>query len=229
VSLSIIILALIFFADSYGWQIKRYPLIDKIIKGRIRQFKEENIIIKVSFKGVEIGFNFLLLFTCFLPEHIHIYFSIAAMIILGVIIITYFIRKDLTPSIIEIALFLLIPFLVYFSEKDVTYLKDTVLLKAYIFSFGILIFFVLMTLRFTRRSGFKTTPMDFLILFVALVVPNLPDEKIKNWQMGIVAAKIIALFFCYEVLKGELRLNTRRLAVTSVLALLIISIRGFVG
>jgi UDP-GlcNAc:undecaprenyl-phosphate GlcNAc-1-phosphate transferase len=118
---------------------------------------------------------------------------------------------------------------VYFSEKDVTYLKDTVLLKAYIFSFGILIFFVLMTLRFTRRSGFKTTPMDFLILFVALVVPNLPDEKIKNWQMGIVAAKIIALFFCYEVLKGELRLNTRRLAVTSVLALLIISIRGFVG
>jgi UDP-GlcNAc:undecaprenyl-phosphate GlcNAc-1-phosphate transferase len=71
--------------------------------------------------------------------------------------------------------------------------------------------------------------MDFLILFIALVVPNLPDEQIKSWQMGLVAAKIIALFFTYEILKGELRLNTKGLNLTTVAALLIISLRGFIG
>jgi UDP-GlcNAc:undecaprenyl-phosphate GlcNAc-1-phosphate transferase len=71
--------------------------------------------------------------------------------------------------------------------------------------------------------------MDFLILFVALVVPYLPDEKIRDWQMGFVAAKIVVLFFTYEVLKGELRMDTRRLKIAGILALMIISARGFIG
>jgi UDP-GlcNAc:undecaprenyl-phosphate GlcNAc-1-phosphate transferase len=227
--LAVIILIFIFFADSYGWKIRRFAVVDTIIKGRIRKLKEEHVIIKVSFKSVEIGFNFLLLFTCFLPEHINVFFSIAAIFILGIILITYFARRNWTSGIIEIALFLMIPFLIYFSEKNVNYLNNTTLIKSYTFSFGILILFVLLTLKFTRRSGFKTTPMDFLILFIALVVPNLPDEQIKSWQMGLVAAKIIALFFTYEILKGELRLNTKGLNLTTVAALLIISLRGFIG
>ena len=30
------------------------------------------------------------------------------------------------------------------------------------------------------QKGFKTSPMDFLILFIALVVPNLPDERMAH-------------------------------------------------
>jgi UDP-GlcNAc:undecaprenyl-phosphate GlcNAc-1-phosphate transferase len=64
---------------------------------------------------------------------------------------------------------------------------------------------------------------------VALVVPNLPDERIQTWQMGLVAAKIVVLFFTYEVLKGELRLDTKRLDITGIMALMVISIRGLIG
>jgi UDP-GlcNAc:undecaprenyl-phosphate GlcNAc-1-phosphate transferase len=88
---------------------------------------------------------------------------------------------------------------------------------------------VLLTLKFTRRKGFKTTPMDFLILFVAFVLPNLPDERIQHWQMGFVATKIVVLFFTYEILKGELRLNTKKVTYTGVMALMIIALRGFIG
>jgi UDP-GlcNAc:undecaprenyl-phosphate GlcNAc-1-phosphate transferase len=123
----------------------------------------------------------------------------------------------------------MIPFLVYFSEIDVIYLADTVLQKAYTFSFGFLILFVLLTLKFTRRDGFKTTPLDFLILFIAFVVPNLPDERIQTWQMGLIAAKIVVLFFTYEVLKKELRTDKKRLTAASIMTLILISIRGFIG
>jgi UDP-GlcNAc:undecaprenyl-phosphate GlcNAc-1-phosphate transferase len=71
--------------------------------------------------------------------------------------------------------------------------------------------------------------MDFLILFVALVVPYLPDEQIRDWQMGLIAAKIVVLFFTFEVLKGELRMDTTKLGIAGILALLIISLRGFIG
>jgi UDP-GlcNAc:undecaprenyl-phosphate GlcNAc-1-phosphate transferase len=132
-------------------------------------------------------------------------------------------------AVIDISIFLMIPFLVYLSERDVAYLINTTLIKAYVLSYGFLIFFVLLTLKFTRRNGFKTNPMDFLIILLALVVPNLPDERIKSWQMGLIATKIIAMFFTYEILKGELRFDTRKLEITAVIALLIISVRGFVG
>jgi len=222
-------LVTIFLAERKGLKVKRFDFIDKVVKVQLRQLREENAIIKLSFKAVEIGFIFLLLFSCFLPHHIHIYFSLASMAILGMILLSWQLQKTWTALIIEIAVFIMIPFLVYLSEKDVAYLMNTTLVKAYASSFGVLILFVLLTLKFSRRKGFKTTPMDFLILFVALVVPYLPDEKIRDWQMGFVAAKIVVLFFTYEVLKGELRMDTRRLKIAGILALMIISARGFIG
>jgi UDP-GlcNAc:undecaprenyl-phosphate GlcNAc-1-phosphate transferase len=151
------------------------------------------------------------------------------MAILMIILLIWWLRKRWTASLIEISIFLMIPFVVYLSEKDVVYLMNTTLVKAYSFSFGVLIVFVLLTLKFTRRKGFTTTPTDFLILFVALVVPYLPDERIRDWQMGLVAAKIVVLFFTYEVLKGELRMETKKLGIVGIMVLMIISFRGFVG
>jgi len=222
-------LSAIFLAESKGFKIKRFDFIDKVVMLHLRKLREENVIIKLSFKAVGIGFIFLLLYSCFLPLHIHIYFSLSSMAMLGIILLTWRLRKAWALSIIEISIFLMIPFLVYLSEKDVVYLMNTTLAKAYSFSFGVLIVFVLLTLKFTRRKGFKTTPMDFLILFVALVVPYLPDERIRDWQMGLVAAKIVVLFFTFEVLKGELRMDTKKLGVAGILALIIISLRGFIG
>jgi UDP-GlcNAc:undecaprenyl-phosphate GlcNAc-1-phosphate transferase len=223
------IILVIFIAEDRGWRIKRYPIVDVVIKGRIRKLREEQVIIKFSFKAVEIGFISLLIFTCFLPRHIHIYLSLAAISFLVVIAIAWQFKKDWASYLIEISIFLMIPFLAYLSETDVVYLKHTMLKSAYTYSFGALIVFVLLTLKFTRRKGFQTTPLDFLILIVALVVPNLPDERIQHWQMGIIATKIVVLFFTYEILKGELRLNTKKLGFTCVITLLIISFRGFIG
>jgi UDP-GlcNAc:undecaprenyl-phosphate GlcNAc-1-phosphate transferase len=151
------------------------------------------------------------------------------MALLVFILLTWKIKREWTAPVIEVSIFLMIPFLVYLSEKDVAYLVNTTLIKAYALSFVILIFFVLLTLKFTRRKGFKTTPMDYLILIIALVVPNLPDERIRVWQMGLVAAKIIVLFFTYEIIKGELRLDTKKLEITGIIALLVISLRGMIG
>jgi len=218
-----------YFVAKNGWKIKRYDFIDKIVKHRLRTLKNETSLIKFSFKGAEIVFISLIICSCFLPAHLNIYFSFFAMASLFLIILTWLIKKEWTSGLIEITIFLLIPFLVYFSEKDTVYLLNTTLKNAYTLSFGVLTICTLLTLKFTRRSGFKTTPMDILILLFALVIPNLPDERIQSWQMGLVAAEIVVLFFSYEVLKVELRLKTKKLSVATLVALSIISLRGFIA
>ena len=42
-----------------------------------------------------------------------------------------------------------------------------------------------------RKDGFKSTPLDFLIVFLAVVVPNLPEQNLRAYSMGLVAAKTI--------------------------------------
>ena len=223
------IILCIFVADYRGWRMKRYPIIDNVIKGPFRKLREEHVIIKISFKAVEIGFISILILTCFLPRQIPIYFSVSALILLITLLIIWQVKTKGASVIAEISIFLMIPFLVYLGQTNVHYLRDTFLIKTYNFSYGILIIFVLLTLKFTRRHGFKTSPMDFLIIIIAIVLPNLPDERIQHWQMGFVAAKIVVLFFTYEVLKGELRMDTKKLGVAGIIALLIISVRGFIG
>jgi UDP-GlcNAc:undecaprenyl-phosphate GlcNAc-1-phosphate transferase len=219
----------VFLAIRNNWRINRSDFIDKIIKGRLRILRDEYAIIKFSFQASEIVFVSLLILSCFLPVQISIYFSYFSMAFLCLIILTWFIKKNWAHNIIEICIFLMIPFLVYFSEKDTAYLIHTTLKNAHTLSFGVLTIFTLLTLKFTRRHGFKTTPMDILILIFALVIPNLPDERIQSWQMGLIAAKIVVLFFSYEVLKGELRFKTAKLNITAVIALSVISLRGIIG
>jgi len=223
------ILTAIFIADRNGWQIKRYDIIDIAIKGRLRNLREKNVLIKVAFKTVETGFIFLLIFNCFLPKHIHIYFSLITTVILIILLLTRQFKKDWVAKFLDITVFMMIPFLVYFSEKNVGYLVDTFLIQAYNLSFGVLFIFVILTLKFTKREGFKSNPMDFLLISIALVVPNLPDPNIREWQMGLIAAKIIVFFFSYEILKGELRFELKNLEIASIAVLLIISARGLIG
>jgi hypothetical protein len=58
------------------------------------------------------------------------------------------------------------------------------------------------------------------------VVPNLPDARIEQRNLGLLSAKIIVLFFGCEVLMGELRGNYRSLFCTTLGTLGLAGIRG---
>ena len=102
--------------------------------------------------------------------------------------------------------------------------------NVYHLAFGVMVLFVILTLKFTRRrKGFKTTPMDFLVLFIALLVPNIPDTRILNMHMGMIAAQMIAFLFGFEVLIGELRGELKRQTIFVALAFAIIPIKYLWG
>lgn len=79
-------------------------------------------------------------------------------------------------------------------------------------------------LRLSQDRLFVLTPLDLIVLFVALVVPSLPatSELPQNGALGI--AKLVVLFYAIEALVSrlELRVVWLRLAVASVLTGLIL-------
>jgi len=82
----------------------------------------------------------------------------------------------------------------------------------------------MLRLRLARDRRFELTPLDLIVLFVALVIPSLPGSigLPQGGALGI--AKLVVLFYAVEVLisRMEMRVVWLRISVVSVLAGLII-------
>jgi UDP-GlcNAc:undecaprenyl-phosphate GlcNAc-1-phosphate transferase len=204
-------------------------ILDRQIKGRLRILKERHIIIQFGFKTITVGIPALFIIACFIPRQIPAYISLFSFALMVTILISWLRKRSWNSNLMRVSLYLLIPFLIFFGEKNTGPWINDIFLRSYNYAYIVIVFFVILTLRLTRRKGFKATPMDFLILFIALIIPNLPDAQIKSYQMGWVASKIIALYFSFEVLNGELRGELNKLIIPVLGAMGIISLRGFLG
>jgi UDP-GlcNAc:undecaprenyl-phosphate GlcNAc-1-phosphate transferase len=203
--------------------------VDNVIKGKLRVLREKQLVIRACFRVLEFGTYLLLVFTCLVPAHVPGYVSWLTLALLAVLGAARVFKRQWMGGALQLSLYLFIPFVIYLSESHMALWMHNPLVQPYNLSFGVLALVVILTLKFTRRTkGFKVTPMDFLILFIALVLPNLPDAQIRSYHMGLLAAKIIVLFFTCEVLIGELRGRVNRLALATVGALVIMSVRGFI-
>lgn len=225
-----IFLSLFFLAGKKAWRFRRINIIDKAIKGRLALMKEEGLLIKIPFKCVEAGIPLLLIFTGFLPMRIPRFFLSIAIGLIMLIAATWLFKRKWLRGALTFSLYCFIPIIIYLTNAgnhDVAQMST--FFKIYNLLFLALIFFVVMTLRFTqRRKGFKATTMDFLILFVALVAPYLAGTYSEYKELGAVAAKSIALYFSYEVLIGELRGRYNRLTLATIAALCVIAVRGLI-
>jgi UDP-GlcNAc:undecaprenyl-phosphate GlcNAc-1-phosphate transferase len=228
---SILIVGSFVIADVSGYRLKRYNIIDKVIKGKLKVLKERGILIIVSFQIVEYGIPFLLIFTCFIPRAIPGFLSIISAMLIVLIIIIWFLKKSWLRVILTLTLYLLVPLVVYLSTTE-TRVPESLYYVEVLYNslFVFLVFFVILTLKFTRRRrGFKVTPMDFLIFFIALAAPYIAGMYTVHKGIGTVTAKTIMLFFSYEVLIGELRGRFDKLTFTTICVLIAITARGLLG
>jgi UDP-GlcNAc:undecaprenyl-phosphate GlcNAc-1-phosphate transferase len=214
-------------ADRYNWKLQRYDLIDYLIKGRLRVLKEKNILIKVVFRVVEFAVPGLLIMTCLLPVETPAYISWIFLAFAALTAATWIFTKPWLIGMLRVAFYLMVPLIIRLGKvSPAAWMNDRAMLL-YNLSFVALMLFVVLTLKFTRRtSGFKATPLDYLILLIALVVPNLPDPRLQSLKMGFLAVKIIVFYFSFEVLVGELRGRLTRPAAAIIAALLLVAFRG---
>lgn len=224
-----VILIGFFLAERSRWRLKRYELLDGIIKGKLRVLKERQVLIKVCFYGVAYGTPALYLITCLLPATVPWYLSTGSLGLAVLLLLCLIFTRPYLAYMVRIALYLSVPFLIYHGEVGMVSVMTPFLVKIYNLMFGLMVTFSVLTMKFTRRrKGFKTTPTDFLILFVALVVPNLPDFQNETVPMGMIAVKMIVFFFSYEVLIGELRGEVGKLGWATLMALLVLGAKGFI-
>lgn len=88
--------------------------------------------------------------------------------------------------------------------------------------FGALGISLVMAYRFTRNRNFSVTPTDFLIIFIALVVPTVSSSLFPQNNITEVAIKVLILFYAVELIVSQAagRLLVLRLVLACVMSLL---------
>ena len=225
---SILIILGFIVTDRSGWKIEREYSLKKLLQEKLVVLGKSNLPIKICFKIVEYGIPLILIFTSLLAANTPDYFAYFSLGLIALILATRLSGRIRNVGGLRLVLYLFIPFSVYLANANQSERLAGWFLTTYNSSFLFIAIFTVLTLILSRRDGFKATPMDFIILFVALIVPNLPDFQIQNYQMGLVAAKIIVLFFGYDILLGELRGEFKKVEGLTLAAMALVVVRGFI-
>lgn len=189
----------------------------------------ERLSIRLSFTALKWGLCLVFLFQCFIPENMPVCMSWGGALFIVLILASKIFKPELKKDVLRIGLYCTIPVLIYFSTTEPSSWMTGRIMFANNAVFISLILFVIVTLNLTRRQkGFKINPLDFLIFIVIIVFPNLPSVHLENPAIKMVIAKILILFFSYDVLLGELRQADTFLDRSLMVAFFVIILKGVI-
>jgi len=222
---SALILFCFFHAVGIGYKFKRFDMLNIRIFGFIKLLKQNGTVIKWMFPLFEIGIPLLLLVTCILSNGPPHDVSILSGAIACILLIALLVKSRYLGWFLRMSIYLLVPFAVYYSGETLVN-TSYILTIGYNMSFGIFAMLIILVSKLSRRKhGFQSTPLDFLIVVLALLMPSLFDQNIHEYQIGLVVTKTILLYFSFEVLLAELREKFNKVAWTTIASLLIVAVK----
>jgi len=81
--------------------------------------------------------------------------------------------------------------------------------------------------RFSLDKTFQITPLDYLVIIIVIIVPNLPEAHLGDSDIGEMAVKLVIMFYASEAILGLKARGWDLMRVGTLGALSIIMFRGF--
>lgn len=159
-----------------------------------------------------------------LPSRVSPDFSILSLILVAVAMLSFY-WKRLSVNLIErAAIYGACAFVVYLLQVSPGAAAEY---GRYINVFYyVLAMAVAVGIRFSKPANFQATPLDYLVILIAVIVPNLPEFSADDSHLGELALKLIVLFYGSEMVISLKRGNWDMLRVGTISSLLVLGFRG---
>jgi UDP-GlcNAc:undecaprenyl-phosphate/decaprenyl-phosphate GlcNAc-1-phosphate transferase len=219
-----------FFQVTYKYSIKfkRYEMIDKVIKGKLRFLKNRDTILFFTTVTLDILLPSLMIINCIVVQGLPAYISICALLLVAVIVCLWVVNKQIIGSIVRLVLYFMIPAIVYFNLKQPYNFFGLSFRMLYLGCCFICILSALILVRLNRRKGsFQISPMDFLILIIALSVSPLINTIMNSRQAEFIIVQILIFFYSYEILFNNRKRGKNIVIATTLISLGIIALKVF--
>lgn len=140
-----------------------------------------------------------LLGSVFLPSHVPIDMGSVALLLFLLLPIGIWLFPSGAPWFIRGGLYVGSTFVLYLSDQGVSATQGSIHAPLNVF-FLCLAILIMLTIRFGSEHRFQTTPLDYLIIFLAFAIPFLPEIRVEEINISLLTAKLIVMFFAFELL-----------------------------
>jgi UDP-GlcNAc:undecaprenyl-phosphate GlcNAc-1-phosphate transferase len=165
-----------------------------------------------------------LIASVFLPAYVPDDIGYMSIALFGVVLLGLSVLPRFAPYFVRGGLYMGSTFLLYVS--DASWMKAVAPIPmTYHILFGAMAVMVLLSMRFGSQSRFQTTPLDYLMVCLAVIFPFLPEVHTEISAFGLFAAKLIVLFFSFELLLHAFSNRVKQLGLVSLWVLLGLAVR----
>ena len=219
--LGVVLYTSVLIAERTGWRVHaksdqreeflstllmRYPLVNSI---------PEKILMT--------GLTVVLLASVLTAETIPSDIGISSLLLIVLLIIWYIDSRSLT----------LLRLIVFISLGTSSYLISTHppewLLEdinlVYLF-YGLMMLAAFVRVRLSSNDQFAITPLDYLVIIIAVVVALMPETDVGSQSLTFVAIQMIILFYSAEMIIQKMRSSRNALAGTLLVTLILLSARA---
>ncbi|BFU91068.1 MAG: hypothetical protein NTAFB01_22550 [Nitrospira sp.] len=167
---------------------------------------------------------FFLIALVFLPSNVPNDVGYLSIALFGIVLVGLSCSSQVARYFVRGGLYVGTTFLLYVYDGSRASTLSTVTMAHNAF-FVVVAVMVLLSLRFNRESRFQTTPLDYLMVFLAVTFPLLPEVSADISHLGAFAAKLMVLFFSFELLLHAFSSRVRQLGLVSLWILFGLGIR----
>jgi len=165
-----------------------------------------------------------LIVSVFLPKRVPEDMGYVAAVLFIVMLIGLWLLPKSSSLLVRGGLYVGSTFIMYLSEQPAA--STDILSPIHIFFVGLALL-VALTIRLNSEHRFQTTPLDYLMVFLAVVVPALPEMQIGDIHLSFLTAKLIVLFFSFELLLHVFAQRMTQLGLVALWLLCGIAVRAW--
>ncbi len=162
--------------------------------------------------------------TVFFPTQVPPDVGYVSTVLFAIVFIGLSLLPRLAPYFVRGGLYMGSTFLLYVSDASWMQAVQPIP-TTYHLLFGAMAAMVLLSMRFDSQSRFQTTPLDYLMVCLAVAFPFLPEMRTDISAFGLFAAKLIVLFFSFELLLHAFSDRVKQLGLVSLWILFGLGIR----
>ena len=180
----------------------------------------------VPVKAIESGLSLFIVASALIAYEIPTDFAASSLILL-LLLILVLVTGFMGFMLYRLILFVTIAFSVYLlTNYPAEWLTDQVDLVVVYFVIMVALGFI--TIKTSANNEFKITPLDYLVIALALIIEFLPGENAAREHIIWMIVQIIILFYICELVVQNMLNRLNRFTGTVALSLAIIAYRGLV-
>jgi UDP-GlcNAc:undecaprenyl-phosphate GlcNAc-1-phosphate transferase len=130
------------------------------------------------------------------------------------------------PMLVRTGLYVGATFVIYLMEQPTPSELWNLHAPLNLFFLGLAVL-IMLAIRFSVKHRFQTTPLDYLMVFLAFAIPFLPEMRVGDINLSVLTAKMIVMFLAFELMLHTLDKRLTQFGLVSLWVFLILGLRAW--